>query len=268
MANNGKNDKIRTQVEADAIEATAIAIRHDVSAVSADVMKDEIEAGHLQSIGMMAIENAIDEDKSQYEDQLDEIQTHVNDAQKRLAAKEQEFNKEVERFKKQLKATELRKKLASAHKTLSGLSDTTYPLRGIKEEDGDIETTLKQDDKSEELKGRAGVIQWSFSVTFSVEGSRYGSGESIEFSGTRDLNEKCVKLYIDIEDIKKEISELMECNKSVRIQIQKLERERRDLQRKLRQEVISRSIVAKDINEMLKNTRKAVKQLQLPGSSK
>lgn len=257
--------KLADVVESNIVEATAIAIRNDVAGVSQDVMQDEIKASHLQNIGSMAIENAIEEDKAAYELQLDEIQECVDKAKKRLKERQTKFDKAVNRFQTQLVATELRKKRAAVIKTLSSLNDLAKPLN-INSEDGDddINTFHSQDSDGDTLEARAGVVGWNFEIK---QGTGYSSS-GLDFKGERPLSKKLVGLYKDIEDAKEDIDTLMNANKGVRVQIQKLERERRDLQRKLRSQVISKSIVAKEIDQMLKGSRSKVKALALPANLK
>lgn len=256
-------DKVADAVEAEVVEGTALAIREDVAKVSQDVMKDEIEASHLQNIGMMAIENAIDEDKAEYEAQLEQIRAAVEVAQEDLKKAQQARDKEIKRFQSQLIRTELRKKRSNALKVLAKLTDLSVPFRIPSDEDekGFGVSYHEPDPNAEKSLERAGFIKWEFQLK-QEKLSSYRDG--VMFSGTRGLSRKCTEALKAVKAAEDEVKKLSALNRDVRIQIQNLEKERRELQRKLRQQIVSKSVVGNEIERMLKASRKKVKALPLP----
>jgi predicted nucleic acid-binding Zn-ribbon protein len=213
-----KKQRIMDTVEGDVVEATALAIRSEVSDLSQDVIQDELRLGHLSNMGMMEIQDAVETKRMEYEKQLDEIQEAVNDATTRKTAAHNAFEKEVERFIKRFTNTELRRKIAQAHRRLAALSDLASDF------------------------------------------------DKIENQGA--LNVKSTRAYKKIEEVQDEIKRLMEINAGVRREVQKLDRERREMEIKLRRDVRGKSVVAQEIHKMLKDTMAPVKKLTLPAPKK
>ena len=252
--NKNAKDQVAEAINAEVVGSTALSIRSDVSQVSQDVMKDEIHSTHLNTMGMMAIENAIDEDKESYDAQLDEIRAAMDVATKELKQAETQRDKTITAYQKRLVNTELKRKYAAAVKVLSKLADLSSPI-DVKTED-DIDTCY-----IEAEHGVAAHIKWDFGL-----GQKGSSSyrNTLEFKGTRALSKKCLDTLKAVKTAETGIQELQNINKEVRIQIQNLEKERRTLKRKLRQQIVGGSVVGAEVEKMLKGSRKKIKALPLP----
>ena len=99
---NDPKAAVQEKIESEVVEATAMVVSPEVAKISQTVMQEEIEAGHLKSMGMMAIENAIDEDKSVYETQLDEVRVAVEKKQQALIVANRARDSIIKGFKDQL----------------------------------------------------------------------------------------------------------------------------------------------------------------------
>lgn len=240
---------------------TALVLAPGVLKSSQAAMQDDIQASHINNMGMMAIENAIEEDKAQYEQQLDELRKASEATTKRLTAAKAEVEKEVNSFRKHLIHTELRAKYAAAFKLTAkfanltnkfidkGLQDATYNVEGrAPSKDADVECDAQ----------RVPHFKWSFRI------SDDHNHNDLHFVGYRKLSSKCLSAKKAVEDVEKDLTELSNANRDIRISIQNLERERRDLQRKLRHEIVSKSSVGAQIEKVIRQGRKPLKQLQLP----
>jgi hypothetical protein len=259
-----KKQRIMDTVEGDVVEATALAIRSEVSDLSQDVIQDELRLGHLSNMGMMEIQDAVETKRMEYEKQLDEIQEAVNDATTRKTAAHNAFEKEVERFIKRFTNTELRRKIAQAHRRLAALSDLASDFDKI-ENQGEPNVNRSFDVHAESFEERAGHLEWTFEIE--QTGSSYSCG-NVKFAGKRALNVKSTRAYKKIEEVQDEIKRLMEINAGVRREVQKLDRERREMEIKLRRDVRGKSVVAQEIHKMLKDTMAPVKKLTLPAPKK
>lgn len=250
---------VQGEVERQVVEATAMQISPKVAEAHQERINDEMQAAHLQNIGMMAIQNAIDGDKTEYENQLDEIRGAMEKAQKELSDAGKRRDKTIEQFKARLVRTELRKKAAASLRTLNKLPHLKAEFQDVS--DDDIDATFNAPDPDgDSPQDRAGHISWQFSVKQKGDYRRDG----VSFAGTRNLSKKCTDALKKVAEAEADVQQLSDLNREVRLQIQRLERERRDLERKLRKEIVSKSMVGQQVEDMLKNSRKKVKSLPMP----
>ena len=253
---------VQENIEKQVVEATAMVVAPRVAEASQLVMREEIEASHLKNMGMMAIENAIDEDKAIYEAQLDEIRLAIDKANGTVNENNKVLDRAVNTFKSQLIRTELRKRQATSLKILNSLAGLDAPFRISTKSDEGIgvgyHAPNAEADKPEEVKG---FFSWQYTV---YQGTREYSAPHVCFSGRRNLDKKCVVAISNLDDAKKDVVSLTKLNRDIRMKIQGLERERRELQRKLRHEIVSNSKVGAQFEETLRQSRKKVKALPLP----
>lgn len=258
---------VQEKLNEEVAKVTALAVAPEVAKVSQDVMKEEIGATHLTNMGMMAIDNAIDEDKAEYELQLDEIRAAMDKATVTLTGVTKERERTIDGFKEQLIRTELRKKFAASLRALSTLPGLSGEFESPKDPDKCISVEYNEaDSEAKKQLARDGYFHWKYDVTQSYSSSSYGgkSTADVHFAGDRTLSKKCTAAIKTVESAQADVDGLARLNRDVRINIQGLEKEKRKLQRDLRQEVISNSVVGAQFAASLKRGRKKIKMLPLP----
>ena len=264
---NDPQATVHEKVEDEVAKVTALAVAPEVAKVSQDVMKEEIGATHLTNMGMMAIDNAIDEDKADYEEQLDEIRGAMEKATTTLTGVTKDRERVIDNFKEQLIRTELRKKFAASLRALTQLPGLGGEFESPKDPDKCISVEYNEaDPEAKKQLAKDGYFHWSYDVTQTYKSSSYGgsSTAAIQFAGDRTLSKKCTGAIKTVESAQADVDGLARLNRDVRITMQGLEKEKRKLQRDLRQRVISNSAVGAAFAETLKRGRKKIKALPLP----
>lgn len=268
---------VKDAVEAKIVESTALAVAPKLAESSQLVLQKEMEASHLQSMGQMAIENAIDEDRAAYEGQLDEIRKATEANNKRINTAKAKFEAIVDAALEELKRTELRRMYAKAVASLNKIPNLSA-LFQVEPDSDDIHVERRLGVKpalagarpkptDAEKENMVGYIGWHIDIESVNHKNNYNTPK-VRLEGTRSFGKKCEEAFRALKALEKDGVALLEVNREVRLKIQNLERERRELQRKLRQQIVSSSSVAKELDGLLKKNRKAVETLVLPARLK
>jgi hypothetical protein len=262
--NTNVAETVKDKVQEAIAEETALQVVPTVVEASEVVVREEIQASHMKNMGMMAIENELDSDRAEYDSQLDEIRRLVDKTNTSLKKAEEESEREISRFKECLIRTELRKHAAARIKEANRIKDREYDYSLEIENDKSF-TVICYEEGSEEAKTaieRVPHVTWRYSLCGKNKSGN--TGPSIPICGTRKLSKKCLDALKEVSSLQADLVALGKANQEVRISIQKLEQERRTLQRKLRQNILQNSAVGAEISARLKANRKKVKALPVP----
>lgn len=246
-------------------QSTALEVSAEVVKLGQDIMQDELQASHLHTIGMMEIDNTIDDDRAVLEERLDELRALNNKHSNKLQELKKALDREIEKAQGRLKRTEVRRNYMAAVKALNRVNHLQEPFEA---KDPDQEITIKVSlpkAEAEDEAEREGYFAWSFSVTTPDNTSRYAStGSKVHFCGTRSLSKKVLSAHAAVCAAEDKLAQLQRVNIETRKVLQDLEVERKTLQRKLRKQIVGKSAVGKEFRKLIQSGRGKRKLLPIP----
>lgn len=253
--------ELKNAVTKQILESTALQVSTEVVKAGQDLMQEELQTSHFLTIGMIEVDNVVDDEREALEDRLDELNKLNTKHNKELNDRKAALAKEIKHTTERLKRTEVRRHYRTAFKALERVPYLDQPfIEGDPDKEISIDCSLPNP-VSEDPTEAEGYFEWSFNIT--TEGPSY-SRKTLSFAGKRSISKKILKKHEDVRAVEDKLNQLTACNREVRQAMQELERDRERLRRKVRKQAAGKSVVGSEIRKILKAERGNRKLLPIP----